>query len=74
MGYYGGTPQASMSANDVGNASDINNDDFVNFVDYSKLSNEMYQPALPSAEDINRDGFVDIEDLWELCNNWLWTE
>jgi len=70
IGAYGGTPQASMSLNSIGNIADLNLDGFRYFGDlelfvYKWLYEEHFLP-----EDLNRDGLVDFYDFAMLSANW----
>lgn len=71
MGAYGGTPQASMSLSGVGNIADLNNDDTINFQDFTHLAGSWYIEEILLSEDLNRDGTVDFNDLFIFADNWL---
>ncbi|MHC4741626.1 MAG: right-handed parallel beta-helix repeat-containing protein, partial [Planctomycetota bacterium] len=70
MGAYGGTAQASMSPNDVGNVADLDLDGFVYRTDLPLLANEWLNEAVPLREDITRDGIVTLGDFSVLAQNW----
>ena len=70
MGAYGGTPQASMSTNNVGNTADFDNDGFVGFADIIKLTNRWLDTETLIAEDLDRNGAVDYGDFAILGANW----
>jgi len=76
MGAYGGTAEASMSSSivGVGNIADLNNNDIVNFQDYSLFSGGLglYQHLL--REDLDRNGFVDFKDASLFFDSWLWEQ
>jgi len=74
-GSHGGTPQASMSLLQLGNAADLNPDpsdanDWVDYSDVTLLTEQWLRTEGPLAEDINRDGIVDFADLSVLLSNW----
>jgi hypothetical protein len=74
-GAYGGTPQASMSLLQIGNAADLNPDvndvnDWVDYSDMALLTKQWLRTEGPLAEDINRDGIVDLADLSILLSHW----
>ena len=71
MGAYGGTPQASMSPNQVGMATDLNHDSFVDLIDWSLFSDDWLKerPLLDSDFDLDSD--VDPNDLTTFMDNWL---
>ena len=75
VGAYGGTPQASMSLLQIGNAANLNPDpndvnDWVDYSDVALLTKQWLRTEGPLAEDINRDGIVDFADLSILLSNW----
>jgi hypothetical protein len=75
MGACGGTPQASMSLSEVGNAADCNNDGSVDARDLLILSASWLAQEPLLAEDINRDGSVDNSDFADfaaLVSDWLY--
>jgi hypothetical protein len=71
MGAYGGTPQASMSLSDAGDAADYNNDNLVDPQDLLILSQEWLANRLPLAADINHDARVDWADFAIMALKWL---
>jgi hypothetical protein len=74
MGAYGGTPQASMSANPVGNIADLDHDDTVDILDLELLSEDWLYCEYLLDTDLNRNGKVDITDFSIFTQQWLWTE
>ncbi len=74
MGAYGGTAQASMSVDPVGNAADFNKDDFVDYEDFSWFFDSWQREEILLAEDINRNNFVDMVDLALFAQEWLWEQ
>jgi len=82
MGAYGGTPEASMSLLTVGNISDLNNDDIVDFLDFADFAAgwQAHLPPFtalmlgppPLREDLDRNKIVDCNDLGIFSENWLW--
>ena len=70
MGGYGGTAQASMSPNDVGNIADLDLDGFVYRTDLPLLVNAWLSSDVPLREDLTRDGIVDFPDFAVLALNW----
>jgi len=74
MGTFGGTAEASMSSSTIGNIADLNNNDIVNFQDYSLFSGgwRLYEHLL--REDLDRNGFVDFKDAALFIDSWLWEE
>jgi hypothetical protein len=71
MGAYGGTSQASMSLSGVGNIADLNNDDTINFQDFTHLAGGWYIEGILLSEDLDRDGIVNSNDLSIFADNWL---
>ena len=72
MGAYGGTAQASMSANMIGNMADLDHDDQVGILDLELFSEDwLYNEHLLDT-DLNLDGVVDIADLADFAAQWLW--
>ncbi|MHC4742146.1 MAG: right-handed parallel beta-helix repeat-containing protein, partial [Planctomycetota bacterium] len=70
QGRYGGTAEASMSSNDIGNVADLDLDGLVDFNDLMLLC-EVWPYDLPLLrEDLNRNGFVDLPDYAILIANW----
>jgi hypothetical protein len=74
MGAYGGTPQASMSPNSVGNVADLDHDDAVGMLDLELLSEDWLCTRYLLDTDLNRDGRVDSADFSEFAKQWLWLE
>ena len=74
MGAYGGTPQASMSALDLGNVADLNNDNSVNYMDMMLFTDKWPFEEVLLAEDLNRDGFVSFIDFAIFADNWHWEQ
>ena len=74
MGAYGGTPEASMSALDIGNVADLNNDDSVDYMDMMLFADKWPFEEVLLAEDLNRDGFVNFIDFCIFAGNWLWEQ
>ena len=71
QGAYGGTTEASFSADVSGNIGDVNGDNKVNLGDMDLLA-EQWNMLGASSGDINRDGRVGQEDVVVLAENWLW--
>ncbi len=63
LGAYGGTEQANMSPNDVGNVADLDLDGFVYRTDLPLLLGAWLSDAVPLREDLTRDGIVDFPDF-----------
>ncbi len=74
MGAYGGTPQASMSLNPVGNPADLNHDDAVDLGDWSLWSDDWLDERVLLDSDFDLNNIVDPNDLSIFLNNWLWGE
>ena len=74
MGAYGGTPQASMSPNPVGNAADLDHNDTVDVSDFWLLSDDWLWAEYLLDTDLNRNGKVDIADFADFALQWLWQE
>jgi hypothetical protein len=74
MGAYGGTPQASMSANTVGNIADFDHDDQVGVSDFMLFSEDWLWAEYLLDTDLNRNGVVDITDFAEFGKHWFWVE
>lgn len=74
MGAYGGTPQASMSPNPVGNIADLDHDDTVGILDLELLSEDWLYAEILLDTDLNRNGKVDIADFADFAQQWLWVE
>jgi hypothetical protein len=71
MGAHGGTPQASLSLSDVGNAADFNSDGVVDEEDLLRLASAWLTEKVLLAEDVDRDGSVNSPDFAALAQNWL---
>ena len=71
---YGGTPQASMSPNSVGNIANLDHDDAVDANDLGLLSEDWLYAEYLLDTDLNRNGKVDIADFAEFGKQWLWVE
>ena len=74
MGVYGGTPQASMSPNPVGNIADLDHDGSVGVSDLTRFCEDWLLAEYLLDTDLNRNGVVDIPDFADFANQWLWTE
>lgn len=71
MGAFGGTPQASMSDNPVGNTADLNHDGRVDLADWSLWSDDWLKQKILLDSDFDRDNHVNPNDLNVFINNWL---
>jgi predicted outer membrane repeat protein len=74
MGAFGGTPQASMSNEKLGNIADLNVDDFVNYGDMDLLKDKWLNQEILLKEDLSRNGCVDFKDFCIFAENWLWEQ
>ena len=74
MGAYGNTPEASMSADLIGNIADLNHDGFVNLEDYSFWAMNWMKEEILLAADLDRNGKVTLPDALIFLENWLWEE
>ena len=74
MGAYGGTREASMSPNTIGNIADLNNDNTVDIRDFAIFANSWLIEQELIAENLDRTGEVDLRDLAVFVENWLWQE
>jgi hypothetical protein len=74
MGAYGGTPQASMSPNTVGNPAVLNHDNALDIADGSLWSNDWLDESILLDSDFDRDNDIDPNDMTIFMNNWLWIE
>ena len=74
MGAYGGTAEASMSLNPVGNAVDFNKDDVVDLADFGWYYDSWQLEEILLAEDIDRNNLVDILDIIRFAQEWLWEQ
>jgi hypothetical protein len=63
LGAYGGTAEASMSPNSVGNIADLDLDGFVYRTDLPFLLGAWLSDATPIREDLTRNGIVDFADF-----------
>jgi pectin methylesterase-like acyl-CoA thioesterase len=72
MGAYGGTPQASMSLSNLGNAADFNLDDVIDWQDLLILLDMWLAEDPLLAEDIDRNGFVNFTDYTIFADIWSW--
>ena len=72
MGAYGGTAQASMSSNPIGNIADLDHDGEVGVSDLLLLSEDWLYAEYLLDTDLNRNGVVDIADFADLAGQWLW--
>jgi len=70
LGAYGGTGEASMSPNDVGNIADFDLDGFVYSTDLPLFISQWLLGGQPLAGDLTRDGFVDFPDF--AAFGWHW--
>lgn len=71
MGAYGGTPEASMPSNPVGNTADVTHDDTVDLADWSLWSHDWLKQHALLDSDFDRDGDVDLNDLAVFAEQWL---
>lgn len=71
MGYYGGTPQASLSPSTAGNPADIDRDDTVSADDLLLLAGKWLQEYLLCPEDLTLDGKINLQDFAVFSENWL---
>ena len=75
MGAYGGTTQASMSADaEKGNAADVDYDGLVGLLDFGWLAEKWMLQETLLVEDLDRDGVVGSSDLLLMGQQWLWQE
>ncbi len=74
IGCYGGTHEASMSPNTIGNIADLNSDSTVNIRDFAIFANSWLNEVVLSAENLDRTAFIDLDDLAVFIENWLWQE
>ncbi|MCP4710299.1 MAG: hypothetical protein GY869_16880, partial [Planctomycetes bacterium] len=72
MGVYGGTAEAGMSLNLVGNGADLNGDGVVDFLDWGLLGEKWMLREVLLKADVDRDGVVGLSDLWLFSGEWLW--
>ncbi len=71
MGAYGGTPQASMSPNPVGNTADLNHDGRIDLADWSLWADDWQKQKILLDSDFDRNNHVNPNDLNVFINNWL---
>ncbi|MHC4951462.1 MAG: BACON domain-containing protein, partial [Planctomycetota bacterium] len=72
MGAYGGTAQASMSPNSIGNTADLNHDNAVDIIDWSLWAGYWGDERVLMDSDFDRDNDVDPNDMDIFMDNWLW--
>ncbi len=72
MGAYGGTAEASMSGNPIGNVADLDHDDHVTLHDFALFSRDWQTVEYLLDTDFDLNGVVDIDDLAEFAYQWLW--
>jgi hypothetical protein len=71
MGFYGGSPQTSMSLSGVGSPADLNWDNSVDMMDLAHLADSWQWEDVLLPQDLNRDGRVDVFDLQMFADRWL---
>ena len=71
IGAYGGTPEASMSADPVGNIADLNFDEAIDVADLLLVAQAWTKHQVLLSADLTRDGRVGIEDLATMAENWM---
>jgi hypothetical protein len=73
IGFYGRTPQASMSLSDAGSIAnlDYDPDDNVDFYDLRIFVNKWLEEEILIPEDLNRDGIVNFIDYAIFAEHWL---
>ena len=74
MGFYGETPQASMSTSTEGNIADIDYSGSVDGIDLNLLTGKWLYMQFLVPEDLNRDGIVNSKDYAVFADNWRWQE
>jgi len=74
MGAYGGTPEASMSLSQIGNAADLNNNSQVDYIDLMIFVDKWLCRQVLLPEDLDRNGAVNFIDFAIFANNWFWEE
>jgi len=74
IGAYGGTPQASMSASQLGNIADLDHNDTVSTSDLTILAESWLTQRLLLPQDLDRNGWVNLADLALFSKNWLWQQ
>ena len=70
IGAYGGTPQASLSATDLGRPTDLDHNERIDPRDLKLLAGPWPVRRTLLAEDIDRNGFVDFNDFAALAQQW----
>lgn len=74
MGAYGGTPEASLSANTAGNVADLDHDNVVGLSDLTWFVDGWLYAAYLLDTDMDRNGIVDMADMAIFAGQWLWTD
>jgi hypothetical protein len=74
MGAYGGTSQASMSGNTIGNIADLDHDNNVDMTDFALFSEDWLTAENLLDIDLDRNGVVDLADFADFAAQWLWVE
>ncbi|RKY05866.1 MAG: hypothetical protein DRP66_09960 [Planctomycetota bacterium] len=74
IGAYGGTPQASMSASQLGNIADLDHNDTVSTSDFAILAESWLTQRLLLPQDLDRNGWINLADLALFAKNWLWRQ
>lgn len=59
---------------EVADACDLNNDDVVNFIDFTLLGDNWWVGEVLLPEDLNRDGLIDVLDVDIFVDAWLWEQ
>ncbi len=72
MGVYGGTSQASMSGDVVGNVADLNHDDSVDASDLLLFTEDWPVLKILLDTDLDRNGAVNLWDFAVLLQEWQW--
>lgn len=63
-----------MSLLPLGNITDLNNDDIVNFQDFACIAYVYKEEKLLMSEDLSRDNTVSSTDILIFVDNWLWEQ
>ena len=71
MGAYGGTSQASMSVNPLGNVADLNLDGYVNITDLLFFTENWPLVEDLLRADLDRNGNIDYRDFAIMATHWL---
>jgi len=71
MGAYGGTSQASKTPPGWEKDADLNNDGFVNLLDFAIMAADWLKSQAGLPGDVNGDGTVDSADLEIMADQWL---